>query len=80
MTKAMADHKNSAQIIKELAGKEIRNKIWQSICRDTAHRNRLREIHYEIFEAINNKDRVKAISAMQEYYAVILIHYIQRLK
>jgi DNA-binding FadR family transcriptional regulator len=56
------------------------HKIWQSICRDTAHRNKLCEIHYEIFEAINNKDRAKAISAMQKYYAVILIHYIQRLK
>lgn len=50
-------------------------KIWQSICLDTAHRDRLCKIHSEILEAIKNKDKGKAISAMQEHFSVILIHY-----
>lgn len=54
--------------------------IWQSICRDTAHRDRLCKIHSEILEALKDKDKDKAISAMQEHFVVILIHYIRALK
>jgi DNA-binding GntR family transcriptional regulator len=50
------------------------DKIWQSVCRDTAHQDKLCKIHFEILTAIKNKDRGKAISAMQEHFTVMLIH------
>lgn len=52
-------------------------KTWQSICRNFTHRDRLCKIHFEILEAIKDKDKNKAISTMQEHFAILLIHYVQ---
>jgi len=65
--------------LKEKRGLPYR--IWQSITRGTTeHYYKLREIHSEIILAINAGDKGGAIAAMQEHFAVVLLHYVRDTK
>jgi hypothetical protein len=56
-------------------------RIWQSITRGTtAHYYKLREIHSQIVLAIEAGDKEKTLDAMQEHFAVVLLHYVRDIK